>query len=42
MTLGTKIVVMKAGEIQQIASPEVLYNEPANVFVGRDLSACRP
>ena len=25
MTLGTKIVVMKAGEIQQIASPEVLY-----------------
>lgn len=33
MTLGTKIVVMKAGEIQQIASPEVLYNEPANVFV---------
>ena len=35
MTLGTKIVVMKAGEIQQIASPEVLYNEP-------DLSACRP
>ena len=33
MTLGTKIVVMKAGEIQQIASPEVLYNEPTNVFV---------
>ena len=24
---------MKAGEIQQIASPEMLYNEPANVFV---------
>ena len=33
MTLGTKIVVMKAGEIQQIASPEVLYSQPANVFV---------
>lgn len=33
MTLGTKIVVMKAGEIQQIATPEELYNEPANLFV---------
>lgn len=33
MTLGTKIVVMKDGEVQQIASPEELYNYPANVFV---------
>lgn len=33
MTLGTKLVVMKAGEIQQIATPEELYNEPANLFV---------
>lgn len=33
MTLGTKIVVMKAGEIQQVAAPEELYNKPANVFV---------
>ncbi|MBD8931382.1 MAG: sn-glycerol-3-phosphate ABC transporter ATP-binding protein UgpC [Ruminococcus sp.] len=33
MTLGTKIVVMKEGEIQQIATPEELYNEPANLFV---------
>ena len=33
MTLGTKIVVMKGGEIQQIAAPETLYDEPANVFV---------
>lgn len=33
MTLGTKIVVMKKGEIQQVASPEELYNKPANVFV---------
>lgn len=33
MTLGTKLVVMKAGEIQQIATPEELYNEPVNLFV---------
>lgn len=33
MTLGTKIVVMKDGVIQQIADPRQLYHEPANVFV---------
>ena len=33
MTLGTKIVVMKEGEIQQIATPQELYQKPANVFV---------
>ncbi len=33
MTLGTKIVVMKDGEIQQIASPSFLYQKPYNVFV---------
>ena len=33
MTLGTQIVVMKDGEIQQIASPEELYYHPANLFV---------
>lgn len=33
MTLGTKIVVMREGVIQQVASPEQLYNEPVNVFV---------
>ena len=33
MTLGTKIVVLKDGEIQQIAAPEELYNRPENVFV---------
>lgn len=33
MTLGTKIVVMKSGVIQQAAAPELLYNQPANVFV---------
>ncbi len=33
MTLGTKIVVMNAGVVQQAASPEVLYNNPVNKFV---------
>jgi len=33
MTLGTRIVVMKDGIIQQVASPQKLYNEPANLFV---------
>ncbi|QDW75313.1 sn-glycerol-3-phosphate ABC transporter ATP-binding protein UgpC [Lachnospiraceae bacterium KGMB03038] len=33
MTLGTKIVVLKDGEIQQVAPPRELYDEPANVFV---------
>ena len=33
MTLGTRIVVMKDGVIQQVDSPQKLYNEPQNVFV---------
>ncbi len=33
MTLGDRIVVMKSGEIQQIAAPMDLYREPANLFV---------
>jgi multiple sugar transport system ATP-binding protein len=33
MTLGDRIVVMKAGEIQQIDTPMALYEKPANVFV---------
>jgi multiple sugar transport system ATP-binding protein len=33
MTLGTKIVVMKDGMIQQIAEPAILYNHPINLFV---------
>ncbi len=33
MTLGTKIVVLKDGFIQQIASPKELYEKPANTFV---------
>ncbi len=33
MTLATKIAVMQAGEIQQYAPPEEIYNRPANAFV---------
>ena len=33
MTLGTKIVVMKDGVVQQIGAPLYLYNNPINKFV---------
>ena len=33
MTMGTKIVVLKSGVIQQIASPEELFMNPVNMFV---------
>ena len=33
MTMGTRIVVMKDGFIQQIDSPQVLYDRPDNMFV---------
>lgn len=33
LTMSDKIVVMKNGEIQQIGTPEEIYNEPANRYV---------
>lgn len=33
MTMGTRIVVMKDGLIQQVATPHGLYANPANLFV---------
>ncbi len=33
MTLGTRIVVMSAGIIQQVDTPQVLYDTPCNLFV---------
>ena len=33
MTLGTRIVVMKDGIIQQVDTPQNLYEKPANLFV---------
>src|SRR3954464_14090747 len=33
MTLGDRVAVMRAGVIQQVASPKVLYEDPINLFV---------
>jgi len=35
MTLATRIVVLSAGNIEQVGSPLELYERPANVFVAR-------
>jgi multiple sugar transport system ATP-binding protein len=33
MTLGQRVAVMRKGELRQVASPQQLYNQPANLFV---------
>ncbi|MCM8709517.1 sn-glycerol-3-phosphate ABC transporter ATP-binding protein UgpC [Clostridium sp. SYSU_GA19001] len=33
MTMGTRIVVMKDGVIQQVDTPQHIYDHPANIFV---------
>ena len=33
MTMGTRIVVMKDGFIQQVDTPQNLYDNPVNLFV---------
>ncbi len=33
MTMGTRIVVMKDGDVQQIAPPQELFDKPCNLFV---------
>jgi multiple sugar transport system ATP-binding protein len=33
MTLGERVAVMRRGELQQVATPQELYNTPANLFV---------
>ena len=33
MTLGTKVAVMRNGVIQQLADPQTIYDQPANLFV---------
>lgn len=35
MTLGDRVVVLNKGEIQQVASPQKLYDQPANIFVAQ-------
>ena len=33
MTLGDRVAVMRLGALQQVASPQELYDQPANLFV---------
>ncbi len=33
MTLGDRVAVMRAGELQQVGTPPELYNDPKNLFV---------
>ena len=33
MTLGDRVVVMRAGRIQQVGDPQTLYDNPVNLFV---------
>ena len=37
MTLGDRIAVLNAGELQQVGPPQVLYDRPANTFVAQFL-----
>ena len=39
MTMGDRVVVLKEGVVQQVASPAVLYEQPANLFVGTFIGA---
>ncbi len=39
MTLADRIVVMRGGAIEQVGTPEQVYNQPANMFVGGFIGA---
>jgi ABC-type sugar transport system ATPase subunit len=41
MTLADRIVVLKAGKLQQVGAPLELYNEPINRFVGSFIGSPR-
>jgi multiple sugar transport system ATP-binding protein len=34
MTMGDRVAVMRKGELQQVAEPQELYEQPVNLFVG--------
>ena len=34
MTMGDRVAVMRKGVLQQVDDPQVLYDEPDNLFVG--------
>jgi multiple sugar transport system ATP-binding protein len=39
MTLAERIVVLNGGEVQQVGTPEEIYNRPANLFVAGFIGA---
>jgi multiple sugar transport system ATP-binding protein len=39
MTLGERIAVLRRGEVQQIGTPQVLYQQPRNLFVAGFIGA---
>jgi multiple sugar transport system ATP-binding protein len=39
MTLADRIVIMRGGVIEQVGTPDEVYNRPANVFVGGFIGA---
>lgn len=39
MTMATRIVVMNGGDIQQIGTPDEIYDSPANTFVAKFVGA---
>jgi multiple sugar transport system ATP-binding protein len=34
MTMGDRVAVMRKGQLQQVADPQMLYDRPVNLFVG--------
>jgi multiple sugar transport system ATP-binding protein len=34
MTMGDRVAVMRKGELQQVETPQTLYDHPLNIFVG--------
>ena len=41
MTLGDRIVIMKDGVVQQVGTPQEVFNEPANLFVAGFIGRAR-
>lgn len=39
MTMADRIIVLKDGQVQQIGTPEEIYRQPANLFVGTFLGS---
>ena len=39
MSMGDRVAVLRAGRVEQVDTPEVLYDSPANTFVARFIGA---